>query len=113
MRVAAWSNSSPRRSGSSYVVRLSVVDHERYFDHTWSEVLVDVNEREAVHVPLSPSFWDRCSELRSAAIGRWLIRNGVGSWPQGGPPTVQLQHIADNRFKLLIDHRPAADESSS
>jgi len=112
MRVAAWSNGSPSRSGSGYGVRLSVADRERHFDHTWSEVLVDVGEREAVHVPLSPSFWDTCSELRSAAIGRWLIRNGLDSWPRGKPPTVELQHIADNRFKLLIDHRPA-DRSSS
>jgi len=89
------------------------MDRERYFDHAWSEVLVDVDEREDAPVPLSKSFWDRCSELRSAAIGRWLIRNGLGSWPRGRPPTVQLQHVADNRFKLLIEHPPAADRSSS
>ena len=45
MRVAAWSNGSPRPSGSGYGVRLSVMDRERYFDHAWSEVLVDVDER--------------------------------------------------------------------
>jgi len=89
------------------------MDRERYFDHAWSEVLVDVDEHEAAAVPLSQSFWDRCSELRSAAIGRWLIRHGLGSWPRGRPPTVQLKHVADNRFKLLIDHPPAADSSSS
>src|SRR5215211_4559386 len=37
MRVAAWSNGSPSRSGSGYGVRLSVADRERHFDHTWSE----------------------------------------------------------------------------
>lgn len=108
MRVTAWSNGSPRPSGSGYGVRLAVEDRERYFDHAWSDVLVNIDQGEAVQIQLSPSFWSRCCELRSAAIGRWLIGNGLGSWPRGGPPTVQLQHIAGNRFKLLTGRQSAA-----
>jgi len=64
--VNAGGNGSPRRSGAGYGVRLSIANRERYFDHAWSEVLVDIDEREAVHVPLSPSFWNECCELRGA-----------------------------------------------
>jgi hypothetical protein len=43
-------------------------------------VLVDVASGEPVLVPISSSFWRSCRELRSAAIGQWLLRSELAPW---------------------------------
>jgi hypothetical protein len=55
-----------------------------------------------VTVAISPSFWRRCTELRSAEIGRWLHGNGLAPWPPGRPPNVIMEQIADNRFAVKV-----------
>jgi hypothetical protein len=77
MYVTAWSNGRPLRTGAGYGIRLSVGDRDLFFDPHWSDVSVDFADGEPVLVPLSRSFWRSCPELRSAAIGRWLLRNGL------------------------------------
>lgn len=55
-----------------------------------------------VLVPLSRSFWRSCPELRSAAIGQWLLRNGLAPWPRGAPPAVVLSPAGTRRFQLRL-----------
>jgi hypothetical protein len=86
MRVIGWSNGQPRPAGAGYGVRLSDHDRDDYFDPGWYEVVVNLDQGESVSVPLSKSFWRSCPELRSAAIGRWLLRNRLVPWPRGLPP---------------------------
>jgi len=93
MRVTGWSNGQPLPTGAGYGVRLSDHDRDDHFDHGWHQVVVILDEGESVSVPLSKSFWRSCPELRSAAIGRWLLRlpsprpmaAGAASCPDAGP----------------------------
>jgi hypothetical protein len=73
IRVRAWSNGSPLRTGAGYGVRLSDCDRDQHFDPEWREVIVDLDEGETVSVRLSKSFWQSCPELRSAAVSAAAI----------------------------------------
>ncbi len=100
MYVTAWSNGQPTSSGAGYGVRVSGTDRDQQFDRRWSEVLLDLGDEAMAVVPLSASFWDRCSELRSAAIGQWLLGHQLAPWPTGQPPRFILRHVGENRFEL-------------
>jgi hypothetical protein len=55
-----------------------VIGPEDYFDKGWGGVVLEMDGGQRAKVPLrSRSFWRKCSELRSAVIGRWLIEQGV------------------------------------
>jgi len=97
--VTAWSNGQASASGSGYGLRIKIRDRERHFHPTWTNVVVEL-DGEATVVPLSGSFWRTCNELRSTAIGQWLLRYGLAPWPHRHPPTLTLQPLGDNRFKL-------------
>jgi hypothetical protein len=100
IRVTAWSNGHPLPTGAGYGVRLSDRDRDKYFDPGWDEVIIDLDQGEKVPVSLSHSFWRSCSELRSAAIGRWLLRNGLAPWSRRSPPTMLLSKVEGNWFNL-------------
>lgn len=100
MHATAWSNGQPLPSGAGYGIRVSSQDRDRYFDRSWSQIRLDLGEAESVAVPLSTAFWDRCVELRSAQIGRWLLRHQLAPWPKGQPPALLLRHIGGNQFEL-------------
>ena len=51
---------------------------------------------------MSPSFWRGCSELRSAAIGRWLIEQGAAPWDRGKPPGIAVTPLASNGFSARL-----------
>lgn len=53
-----------------------------------------------MRVALSPSFWRRCSELRSAKIGLWMLENGVAPWPNRRPPRLRLEPTGEAGFRL-------------
>lgn len=100
MRVIGWRNGQPLLTGAGYGVRLSHHDRDDYFDPGWHEVVVNLDQGETVSVSLSKSFWRSCPELRSAAIGRWLLRNHLAPWPRGLPPALVLRYVTGNRFEL-------------
>ncbi len=79
MRATAWSNGSPTSSEAGYGLRISAVDRDRFFDRAWTEIVLDLPDQSSTSIPLSDSFWKRCSELRSAAVGRWLLTAGPRS----------------------------------
>jgi hypothetical protein len=103
MHVTAWSNGRPTSAGAGYGVRIGKQDRDRYFDRRWSEIAVDL-DGTAVPVSLSVSFWNRCSELRSAAIGRWLLDHQLAPWHIGRPPRLVLRRVAEARFELRPDN---------
>jgi hypothetical protein len=100
MQVTAWSNGSPRSSGAGYGLRISPTDRDRYFEAGWDHVDVDLGVYGHAAIPLSESFWARCTELRSAAVGRWLLGHHLAPWPTGAPPTLALLHVGGNAFRL-------------
>jgi hypothetical protein len=101
MIVTGWSDGSPNNaSGSGYGVRLRREDRDKHFRSAWSSVSVELEEAGAVTVKLTPSFWRRCIELRSPAIGKWLLDHGLAPWPKGSPPKMRLEPAGDGRSRL-------------
>jgi superfamily II DNA or RNA helicase len=91
--------SADRTQPAGYGVRVSVDDRKRIFKPTWSEVTIQISAHR-VSVPLSPGFWRKCPELRSAEIGRWLLQEGLAPWPRGHPPPLRLEPLGGRIFKL-------------
>ena len=108
MLATAWSNGSPRRSGAGYGLKISRQDRDRFFDQSWSTVVIHLPEQDPTSVPLSESFWRSCTELRSAAIGRWLLLNGLAPWPRGKPPVIELQSRVTETSVLQLSCKPEA-----
>ena len=102
MLVPAWHKGQPSTEPAGYGLRLTPVERDRNFDPEWTSVDVELDGGTTVEVPLSPSFWRSCSELRSADIGQWLLDAGVAPWPIGDPPSVVIRAIEGNRFSARI-----------
>lgn len=78
MWVRAWSNGRPVASGAGYGLKVSRADRDHRFKSSWRSVRLLFQDGECVSVPISASFWRDCTELRSSAIGRWLLRDIAG-----------------------------------
>jgi len=101
MKVSGWSNSTPNdRTGAGYGIRVQYKDRDRYFQRDWNSVEIVLDNGESVEISLSETFWTTCPELRSSAIGRWMLNRGVTPWPKGRPPQFSLEPIGDRRFRL-------------
>lgn len=97
MQVTAWNN-----GGTGWGLEIQPCDRDRLFDRTWPNVVLDLWDYGQAIVNVSPSFWHRCPELRSADIGRWLHRTGLAPWPRGHRPKVIVEHITNNRFAVKL-----------
>lgn len=104
MRATGWHNGSRPTEAAGYGIKFSEGDRDRHFRPEWSEVILEVDGAE-VAVPVSQSFWNRCSELRSAALGRWLLDSGVAPWPRSAPPGIAVEPIEGNRFSARLIKR--------
>ena len=103
MLVRAWSNGAHHPSGAGYGLKVSAADRDKAFNEAWTHVVLTLAGQGETVVSLSASFWRTCSELRSAAIGRWLLETGRAPWPRGAPPAVRLTHTGGNRFSVDSD----------
>jgi hypothetical protein len=102
MRATGWNNGSHSATGAGYGVRFSAEDRARYFLPGWTKAIFDLEDETEVMVKLSPSFWRSCTELRSAEVGRWLLRGRLAPWSRGCPPALDVEHVADNRFRIVV-----------
>lgn len=92
--ASGWSSGRPGPTGAGYGVRISRQSRDQYFDPSWTQIEIVLDGDVCVAVPLSPSFWRTCRELRSAAIGRWLLARGLAPWSAGDPPDLALRPVA-------------------
>lgn len=99
MIVTGWNNGSPRNTGAGYGVRVSNKDRGKYFEESWSSVTIEI-DGDRIKVNVSSSFWQSCAELRSAKIGKWLIRKGLAPWPKDEPPKLKLEPKGNKEFIL-------------
>jgi hypothetical protein len=101
---SAWSNGHETASGSGYGFRIAPDQRDRHFRRSWREVELRLPEQGAetkAMLRLSDSFWKTCRELRSAAVGRWLMRNGHAPWQKGNPPRFEVLPDGHRRFSLI------------
>lgn len=102
MYATAWHNGGAPRDPAGYGLKLVDRDRDRYFDSEWKEIILELEGTEPVTLPLSPSFWRSCTELRSEAIGAWLLAADVAPWVRLSPPGVVVTEIEGNRFSARI-----------
>lgn len=102
MRATAWHNGGPTDTAGGYGIKFTPADRDRAFDRSWSDVVLDLDGAGSVRVELTPSFWRKCSELRSAKIGAWLLAQGAAPWPKSNPPGIAINRISDNRFSARV-----------
>jgi hypothetical protein len=100
MRAKAWNNGQHHASGAGYGLKLSPEDRDRAFMREWEIIHLDVPGQGITPIVISESFWSRCSELRSAATGRWLRESGIAPWPKGKPPTLLLEQVDGDAFRV-------------
>ena len=102
MIVSGWNNGSPSKTtGGGYGIRMSWRDRDEYFDPEWPWVTIELEELGVTEVNLAPSFWRGCTELRGAAIGKWMLERGLAPWPKGEPPRLRLEPAGERRFRLI------------
>ena len=105
MRATGWHGGGSPTDPAGYGIKFSDVDRDRYFNPDWDHVVLELEGAEPATVRLSPSFWRRCSELRSANIGRWLLDQSAAPWAKGAPPRVAVDHLSENRFAARVLRR--------
>ncbi len=101
MKVSGWSNSTSNKyTGAGYGVRIQYDDRDLYFSPEWNSVEVIPDNGEAAEVSLPETFWTTWPELRSSAIGRWMLDPGVIPRAKGKPPQFDPEPVGDRRFRL-------------
>ena len=101
MKVSGWSNStSNEHTGAGYGAPVPYNDRDRYFQRDRDFVEVALDTGEVAEVSLSETFWTTSPELRSSAIGRWMLDLGVIPRAKGKPPQFDLEPIGNRRFRL-------------
>ena len=101
MRVKGWHNGrADKKQPAGYGVRFSKRDRDAQFRREWAHVTVETADGQRTTVRASNRFWNKCPELRSSDIGRWLLDSGLAPWQYGRPPMLRLERIADRVFRL-------------
>lgn len=86
----------------SYGLRVSIADRDRHFDRAWDAVTLSLPDGSKVDAPITPGFWNKCSEVRSPEIGRWFVASGLAPWPKGTPPRFELRMLGPVRFEVRV-----------
>lgn len=99
MLVAGWWGGS--EVNPTLGLRVRKGDRANWFDPAWSSVLIELPDNgEPVEVPITESFWEASSELRSREVGEYFKRAGLYPWPFNRPPHFDLQRVESRRFRL-------------
>lgn len=100
MIVTAWKNQSFKTAKDiSYGIKMKLVDRDRYFKKDWKSIILSA-DNETIVCLLAPSFWKKCTELRHAKIGKWLVKNKYIPWNKSHPPKLILEPLAEGKFLL-------------
>jgi hypothetical protein len=97
--ATVWAGTDKKQFG----IRVGVQNRALYFSQAWRDVVVEM-DGQLYHFDLSPGFWQDCPEFRDgreASIKAWLGRHALLDWPKGRPPTLMLDPVGGNRFRLL------------
>ena len=86
---------------AGYGIGISKEDRDGYFHRDWDFVEIELENGEIVRVNLSNSFWNRCEELRSSKIGKWMSDRSYAPWPKGDPPKSKLIPLGERKLKLV------------
>lgn len=102
MHATAWHNGGSPLDPAGYGIKFTEQTRDKHFDPAWETVILELHGDESTAIALSPSFWRSCSELRSADVGRWLLKAEAAPWPKGSPPGIAVDPVAGNRFAARV-----------
>lgn len=98
--ASAWSNGAPGSNGSGYGLKVTPQTRDAHFDQSWQSVTLSLPTGTQVEAPITPSFWNKCTEIRHADIGKWFVAQGLAPWPKGEPPGFDLRVLGPARFEV-------------
>jgi len=100
--TTVWTNGKPNvKMGSGYGINIPLKIRENIFQKNWDNIELDL-DGIIITIPLTEAFWNKCNEIRSSEIGKWLIKNNAHSWIKGKPTQIEMAQIKNNRFKASI-----------
>lgn len=100
--TTVWATGNPnQKTGSGYGINIPKKIRDTIFNPAWENIQLDL-DGQLFTVPITPAFWNKCNEVRSKHIGKWLIKNNAHTWPKGSPPKLYLSQIEGNKFKATI-----------
>ena len=103
IEVTAWTNGKPNyETGSGFGIRIKKSDRDLFFfqhESNTSEVSIET-EFDNFTVQISGSFWNKCHELRSPLIGKWIVHHKLHIAPKGQPNKMLLERISKTEYKL-------------
>src|SRR5665213_1405887 len=102
MRATGWHNGSEPLEPAGYGIKFLARDRDACFDPAWTEIVLEVESVGPIAIQLTRSSWRRCSEVRSPAIGRWLLTAGAAPWKNGTPPGVIMRQVEGNHFSARL-----------
>ena len=97
--VSVWKNGKAGKKNLSYGLSIPKKIKETYFKEI-CEIILIINNIETV-VDFRDGFENKCSEIASDEITKFLLENELTCWEKGFPPKIEIRHIESNKFKLL------------
>jgi len=102
--TTVWTNGKPNtNTGSGYGINIPLKIRRSIFQESWDSIELDL-DGSIIHIPLTNAFWNKCNEVRSPEIGKWLIKNNANTWRKGKPTKVEIIQIDGNQFKASIKY---------
>ncbi len=99
-----WTNGKPNTStGSGYGINIPLKIRESIFQDSWDSIELNL-DGSIINIPLTNAFWNKCNEVRSSDIGKWLIKNNANTWAKGKPTKVEIIQVDGNQFKASIKY---------
>ena len=104
-KTTIWTNGKPNTStGSGYGVNIPIKIRESIFQKNWNNIKLDL-DGYIIDVPLTSAFWNKCNEVRSPKIGKWLIKNNAHIWVKGKPTKVKMIQVQKNQFQVSLQYK--------
>lgn len=98
--TSPWKNGSQNHiTGAGFGIKIPLGIRSSIFKKAWKNVILVMDENE-YEVEITPGFWNKCSEIRSKEIGKWLIKHDIDRWHRGHPPRIKIEHQGGNRFEV-------------
>ena len=100
MTFSAWSH-----EGEWYGFRVSKSERNAYFSRELKSVILELpqgNGTVRIQVNVSPSFWKKCSELRSSKIRNWFNECGYSSPTTIEVPRFHAEFVNQNTIHIDI-----------
>jgi hypothetical protein len=90
--------------GNMYGIRFGKANRDLYFARSWNNI--DIELDGVLHtLQITPGFWNKCPEVRGAAVRDWLQRHSLTKWVRGKPPKITFEQSGGNRFRVTSIER--------